>query len=243
MAQSKQFSYFFLRGYFDSADDVLKAVLACDVRHYAFILHDKDVYSEGSEDHAKGDKKPPHWHICLNLVQKASWNVVSGKILKLYPTCGIWNRNIYDPARAAAYLLHDSDIARSQGKYQYNSSAVFSDGFDYWFTDEAKRDAAAEKVDMIKEFAKEVFKLGWCSPELLDKYFNLYGRDFIFNFERALRWPVRRLRLSDFELIFIKPSLRADYIAAMNSRVQEVAADDSENSNNYRDSKHEQRQI
>ena len=145
MSRSNQYSYFFLRGYFASADDVLKAVLACDVRHYAFVLHDRDSYTSGTEDHAAGDHKDDHWHICLNLQQKTSWNVVSGKILKLFPNCGIWNRNIYDPARAADYLMHNSDLARAQGKAQYTLSDIFSDNFDYWYSDEAKKDCDSEK--------------------------------------------------------------------------------------------------
>lgn len=241
MAQnSKQYRYFFLRGYFDSSDDVLKAVLACDPRHYAFVYHDQDVYTEGGEDHEPGQKKKPHWHICLNLMEKASWNVVSGKILKIYPSCGLWNRNIYDPAAAAGYLLHDSDLAKAQGKYQYPRSAVYSDGFDYWFSDEAKKDAKMEKEDMIKEFCKEVIHYKWCPPELLDKYFFSYGRDFVFNFERALRYPVRKLRLSDYELIFIKPSDRAAYIAAMNSRVLEENNNDCKNSDCGGNSEHQE---
>lgn len=239
MAQVKQFSYFFLRGYFDSAEDVLKAVLACDVRHYAFIYHDRDAYSESTEDHEIGDVKPPHWHIVINLKQKTSWNVVKRKILDLFPDCGLWNRDLKSANAAADYLTHDSDVARALGKFQYPKSEVFSDNFDYWFSSEAEEAVKAEKVDLIQEFCKEVLRDSYCRPETLDKYFNMGRRDFIFNYSRALHYCADRMRI-DYELVFIKPSLRANYIAERNARVLEVKHNDRKNCDCGGDSEHQE---
>ena len=40
---------------------------------WAYIVHDKDVYVEGTiyqKEQFVGDKRPRHWHVLLNLIAK-----------------------------------------------------------------------------------------------------------------------------------------------------------------------------
>ena len=82
MKQS-QFSYFFCRGYFDSANDILECLKYSSVRHYAFICHNKDVYLDDGEDHHKGEHKKDHWHLIINVQEKCTSSALRKRFLSV----------------------------------------------------------------------------------------------------------------------------------------------------------------
>lgn len=77
---------------------------------YALILHDKDYYTEDTEQHARGELKKEHWHIVLRFNQ-AVWSSAICKEL------GIEHNYIENVKRfdnAIQYLIHYNDSDKAQ---------------------------------------------------------------------------------------------------------------------------------
>ena len=54
---------------FLTEDKIKEPICKRSIKKYAYILHDKDIYTEEDEkknpEHKAGTLKEPHWHICL----------------------------------------------------------------------------------------------------------------------------------------------------------------------------------
>lgn len=95
------------------------------IEKYAYIIHDKDVYTEEDElakpDHKKGTLKPPHIHLYLHfnspqhIPQIAKWFNIEKQFLEV-----CHGREI----DVLAYLVHLTPS--SAGKYQYNPLEIVS---------------------------------------------------------------------------------------------------------------------
>ena len=52
-----------------SQEKIEETVARKGVKQWAYILHDKDVYSKADEEadptHIQGETKPPHWHLVI----------------------------------------------------------------------------------------------------------------------------------------------------------------------------------
>lgn len=119
-------------------EDTIKVALAHrTIKQYAYILHDKDVYSEADEaddpNHVHGQTKPLHWHIVLNCSQQ----VEVGTIAKWF---GIAENFVDIPKGAGAgkfldcveYLTHESARQQELGKHRYDNNEVkASAGFNW----------------------------------------------------------------------------------------------------------------
>lgn len=205
-----QFSYFFVRGYFQSDEEVRIALDCVGYRHYAYICHDRDVYTDDSESHVKGDLKKKHYHLCVNLMSACSWRVLKARIEHNFVNhdLGLRVEDIHDPAEAKDYLMHCSKHSIDSGKVRYEVKEVRTDDITYWDSSQAKQEVHDEHCDYIWEFAQEVFELGWCPPFTLHNYAKKYGRDFIFNYRRALQFCADALAIG-LEEIFKCPEHRA----------------------------------
>ena len=57
-------------------EKIKDAVAHRTIKRYAYIAHDEDVYSaldeEQDADHVKGQKKPKHWHIVIEMGSNAA---------------------------------------------------------------------------------------------------------------------------------------------------------------------------
>lgn len=120
-------------------EDTIKVALShSTIKEWAYILHDKDVYSAADEEdnplHVQGEKKPPHWHIVLNCKNNA---VEVGTIAKWF---GIAENFVDIPKGMGAgkfldcveYLTHESARQRELGKHRYDDSEVkASSGFEW----------------------------------------------------------------------------------------------------------------
>lgn len=205
---SPQFTYFFIRGYFQDASQVLKACEACDFRHYAYILHDKDTWTIASEQHNVGDLKDPHWHICLNLMQKQTWKWVKARIEHACGSnCGLHVEDIHDIKEAVDYLIHNSEVSIKQGKHLYPASDIFSDDIFHWHKDSTRAENAAEKIDLITQFYQEVVSKKYCPRKLLYEYIKVGKRDFIMNYFKCLNAACDTLGV-DYSDLFTKPENR-----------------------------------
>ncbi len=104
------------------------------IKRWAYICHDEDVYSaldeEHNPDHVKGNKKPRHWHIVLEM---GSNQVEIGVIAKWF---GIAD-NFVNVAKGQGafldcvqYLTHEDDKQQGLGKRLYADDRVCAN-FDF----------------------------------------------------------------------------------------------------------------
>lgn len=119
-------------------EDTIKVALTHKtVKQWAYVLHDKDVYSHADEEddpnHKYGNTKPPHWHIVLNCTQQ----VEVGTIAKWF---GIAENFVDIPKGNGAgkfldcveYLTHESARQQELGKHRYADEEIHaSTGFDW----------------------------------------------------------------------------------------------------------------
>ena len=115
-------------------EDTIKVGLAHkSVKEWAYILHDKDVYSEADEEadpnHKQGGVKPPHWHIVLQCPS----GIEVGTIAKWL---GIGENFVDVPKGRGAfldcieYITHEAEKQQGLGKHRYDDSEVHSN-FDF----------------------------------------------------------------------------------------------------------------
>lgn len=119
-------------------EDTIKVALNHKtIKQWAYVLHDKDVYSEKDEmddpNHKQGDVKPPHWHIVLNCTQQV-------EIQTIAKWFGIADNFVDVPKGNGAgkfldcveYLTHESAKQQELGKHRYHDSEInASEGFDW----------------------------------------------------------------------------------------------------------------
>lgn len=110
-------------------DKIIETIKRKGVKQYAYILHDKDVYSEADEEadpnHKQGEVKPPHWHIVLQCGYAMEIGVVAKWL-------GIAENFVDIPKGNGAgkfldcveYLTHESTRQQELGKYRYEDSEV-----------------------------------------------------------------------------------------------------------------------
>lgn len=121
-----------------SEDKIKEALAHKTIKQWAYILHDKDVYSEQDEiqdpNHTTDKEKPPHWHIVL---QMGTNQIEVGVVAKWF---GIAENFVDVPKGNGAgkfldcveYLTHESVKQQELGKHRYNDSEVIaSEGFDW----------------------------------------------------------------------------------------------------------------
>ena len=119
-------------------ETIIKALSHKTIKQWAYILHDKDVYSEADElqdaNHKQGDVKPPHWHI---VIQMGSNQCEIGVIAKWF---GIAENFVDIPKGNGAgkfldcveYLTHESYRQQELGKHRYADEEIHaSEGFDW----------------------------------------------------------------------------------------------------------------
>lgn len=111
-------------------EDIIKVALSHKtITKYAYICHDKDVYSlkdEANDTSGKrkaGDKKPRHWHIvcnCENAVEVstiAKWFGISENFVDVPKGAGAF-------LDCVQYLTHEDERQAELGKQKYNDDEV-----------------------------------------------------------------------------------------------------------------------
>lgn len=85
------------------------------IQNYAYILHDKDLYSEEDEfedsTHKEGTAKPEHWHIVLKLKSNAMPTNTIAKWFGIPIFCvrGVKGRGAFFDE--IEYMLHESFLS------------------------------------------------------------------------------------------------------------------------------------
>lgn len=210
-----QASYYVCRGYFKSRTEIQECIDYVKCRHFAYILHDKDVFTESDEQHNIGDKKQEHWHLCINLTTKQTFKWLKDKFNEIAPDCNLWCHQMDDSEKAYEYLTHSTEKAINQGKTRYLDDDVFSDNKIYWTSEECKEDVKEDHNDYILTFLEDICQYGYCPRMMIREYVTKYGRDFIFNYNKALTCASDILGCTKDEL-FIEPDKRHSLIDDVN---------------------------
>lgn len=145
-------------------EEVIKSVLQVNtgrIRHWAYILHDKDTNEDGS-------LKQSHYHVLIQLNNAMTMSACRA----LFPTeQNTLAQPQYDKAASFLYLTHKDQ----PDKYQYPDTDIICDNPDYW----KKLQESGEDDDKTVNIIDDIIA---CVPfrELMRRY----GRDLVINYSR-----------------------------------------------------------
>lgn len=179
MAEGNRFRSFTLIFYAGALElDKLLMKYSVRISHYAYIIHDKDVYQEDLQDndgnyvHRKGEIEKPHIHLLIDFYNAHTPNAVK----KLFTTELDKPRveRVVDKVAQYEYLIHKND----PDKYQYEKSAIISDDINYYeklCISGEKRDSDDKAISIVNDILVGI------SPRIL---MHRYGRDFIIHYNQ-----------------------------------------------------------
>ena len=109
-------------------DKIKDCVAHRTIKRWAYIRHDEDVYSaldeEHNPNHRKGELKPPHWHVVIEMGTNqveigviARWLGIKDNYVQVAKGAGA----VLD---CAQYLTHEDDKQQGLGKRLYDDSRV-----------------------------------------------------------------------------------------------------------------------
>lgn len=176
------------------------------VKRWAYICHDKDVYSaldeEQNPDHKAGEIKPRHWHIVL----ECGSNVEIGVVARWLGVA----ENFVETAKGAGafldcvqYLTHEQEKQQLLGKRLYADSEVKSN-----FEFRAELDKRAENrakynrdLNLKERIRMEVLLNGMTLRQVIDKYPYEFQQDFAYLERCRIRYiskiaPMPRRRIN-----------------------------------------------
>lgn len=95
------------------------------IKEYAYIRHDKDVYTKDDEKngHTAGEPKPPHWHIVIRCDSAIEIETIAKWL-------GIPQQYVDAPKGRGAfldsveYITHESDKEQAKGKHLYSDDEM-----------------------------------------------------------------------------------------------------------------------
>lgn len=148
------------------SEEVLKTVLSgvSQIRHYAYIYHDKDKKEDPDE------LKEPHFHVLLN----TQYGMTESAVKKLFPRDQSTLTQITrDKSDSFLYLTHKNNPE----KYQYADDAVVCDDVSFW-------QSCADGADENEKSMSILYDILACVPfrEMCIRY----GRDFIIHCSQYL---------------------------------------------------------
>lgn len=132
---------------------IVEALAHRSIKRWAYIMHDKDVYSASDEEdnpeHAQGEVKPRHWHIVL----QCQGAIEIGVIARWF---GIAENFIDIPKGRAngkftdciEYLTHETEKQQRLGKYRYPDAEVKAN-FDF-------RDLIVQKYENMVKYGADL---------------------------------------------------------------------------------------
>ena len=186
-----------------TTEQVEKAVLKKGVKQYAWILHDKDVYT--AADVAKnpalvqGSPKAPHVHV---VIQRSSFSTIAqvARAFGVPPQC-VERKPPSSFLDLVEYLTHENSKQQQAGKHLYDDSEVHaSKGWD-WRSDleEHKEDRLEKGLSKSlkrrkKEAALNITLGKWDLDDVHDNDPELWSMDGVMKHLKALRadWLTRQ---------------------------------------------------
>lgn len=176
------------------------------VKRWAYICHDKDVYSaldeEQNPNHKAGEIKPCHWHVVL----ECGSNVEIGVVARWLGVA----ENFVETAKGAGafldcvqYLTHEQEKQQLLGKRLYADSEVKSN-----FEFRAELDKRAENrakynrdLNLKERIRMKVLLNGMTLRQVIDKYPYEFQQDFAYLERCRIRYiskiaPMPRRRIN-----------------------------------------------
>ena len=191
-------------------EKIKDAVAHRTIRRWAYICHDKDVYSaldeEQNPEHIKGETKPRHWHI---VIEMGTNQAEIGTIAKWFGIA----ENFVNVAKGKGafldcvqYLTHEGEKQQQLGKRLYEDSEVKAkEGFDFRRElDERAERKARYGVDLSDKDAlrNEILYHGMTLREAMEKEPLLYQDDFSY---------LEKCRLKYITTVSKMPKARINY--------------------------------
>ena len=158
--------------------DKLLLKYSARISHYAYIVHDKDIYAddlkddEGNYVHRAGEIEKEHIQCIIEF-----YNALSPSALrKLFTTENDKPQvqRVIDKVAMFEYLTHKND----PDKYQYPKSAIISDDINYFeklCIEGEKRDTDDKAISIVNDI------LAGVSPRII---MHRYGRDCIIHYSQ-----------------------------------------------------------
>ena len=115
------------------------------ITHYALILHDKDIDENG-------EPKKPHYHAVLEYKNAKSFNALKNEFK------GAHIEPIAQLTASYKYLLHMTEKAKEEGKFQYELDSIITNDLDYLKQQINANDFIAfEELDIPKYIAMGIY--------------------------------------------------------------------------------------
>lgn len=147
------------------SEENLRTLLKDHARNFAYIKHDDPQDLQGKE---------PHTHVVITFEQQKSFSMV-GKIFDKYGEGqGTRKQPCNDIGGALLYLTHESEGAKTDGKFQYNRRKLVLSKQDFY-----DKYVGGEEITDTENFVEDLID-PHMSPTAMAKK---YGRDFIRNFK------------------------------------------------------------
>lgn len=178
------------------------------IKRWAYILHDKDVYSiideEQNSEHIAGEVKPPHWHI---VIEMGTRQIEIGVIAKWFGIA----ENFVETAKGAGafldcvqYLTHEQEKQQMLGKRLYEDEEVKAN-FDFRVELDKRAENRAKygrDLNLKERLRAEVLLHGMTLRQVIDKYPYEYQQDFAY---------LERCRIRYISKIAPMPKYRINY--------------------------------
>ena len=163
--------HFFIRTYLTETQIKL-IILAHNIQHYAYILHDSDLKEDG-------EKVEPHYHIILSLYNANSLQSVTrwfggftdkkGQLVQSRVEIAVDRYHCFD------YLTHETKACIESGAHVYSRSLVVTDNYGFYNgSRESEFDTDTQcLIDLM-------------SGVPYDQLVYRYGRNFILNHQKYI---------------------------------------------------------
>lgn len=164
------------------------------IKRWAYICHDEDVYSALDEEynplHVKGEKKPRHWHIVIEMGTNraevgtiAKWFGIADNFVNIAKGAGAF-------LDCVKYLTHEDDKQQDIGKRHYEDDRVCAN-FDFRTEIDAREERKLRYGKDLSErdrIRNEVLLHGMTLKEVILKYPLQYQDDFRYLESCRLRY-------------------------------------------------------
>lgn len=139
------------------------------IRAYAYIEHDKDI----NEDLTPKER---HIHLLLQLVNANTLDAVrkwfKGFVDAENKEINTLGQIMHDASASFDYLTHDTEQAKADGKYQYNTEDIITNDKSFW---ENSSDYSEDNITLALQEL--------CQGVPLFEVATKYGRDFIIHYQ------------------------------------------------------------
>ena len=153
--------------------------------HYAYCVHDCDIYHDDCDGHTVGELKKYHVH-CLLLADSP---ITLSVVAYTFHTTVIQPHSDYDISNRWNYLIHDSETCRKAHKFQYSPDCRICDDEEYFKSRCVNRDSTQNALDMYDDIVR-----GLRPRELIKKY----GFSYVMNYKNF------RLIINDYNVLDLK---------------------------------------